>query len=274
MTNTHTKIDQMFKWVPFWLVVLMMLALGSTAHCQQQQTVYQTVGTGVGVTGIVGSNLQNIGQSFHLISVYARNAPAQTCPAISGTLALQSSFDNSQWLDLRVLKIEAATSIFASTFSAQGAFPFLRVNVLGNLDTQCVWDISYSGNVTGSTITNSIPARLDNLSTISGKLTGPGLSTVGPVCAAGMYAMFYGGYFTNVGAVALTASAGLEFTTNNAAVGLVIRLEKTAVGASLTLPMGPRPYSVGLPNATLTTGYGLTAAAGDVITYDLVFRCE
>jgi hypothetical protein len=222
----------------------------------------------------VGSNLQNIGQSFHLVSIYAKNAPAQTCPAISGTLALQSSFDNSQWLNLRVLKIEAATGIFSSTFAAQGAFPFLRVNVLGNLDSQCVWDIAYSGNVTGSTITNSIPARLDNFSTISGKLTGAGTSQLGPVCAANMYAMFYGGQFTNVGAAILTATAGLEGTTNGVATGLAIRLEKLAVGASLVLPMGPRPYVVGLPNATQTTGYALTAAAGDVITYNLVFRCE
>lgn len=252
----------------------LIAAMTQTSFAQQQQTIYQTLGTGIASAGIL-PNVQNIGQSFHLTSLFARNATGQTCAALAGTLALQGSFDNSAWTNLRVQQFTAVTGIFSASFSAQGAYPFIRVNVLGGLDTaQCVLDIAYSGNITGSTTTSSISSRLDNFTTVSGKLTGPGTGLTGPVCATNMYAMFYGGYFTNVGAAILGATAGLEGTVNNSPTGLTIRLEKLAVGANLVLPHGPRPYVVGLPNITQTIGYGLTAGTGDVIAYNLVFRCE
>lgn len=269
-----TRVDQMFRWIPFVLGMLVLLGLTSTANCQQQQTVYQSVGTGISATGVVGANLQNIGQSFHLVSVFARNAPAQTCPALSGTLALQGSFDNSQWLNVRVQQFSGTSGVFGGAFAAQGAYPLLRVNALSGLDSQCVLDVGYSGNVTGSQITSSIPVRGDNFASVSGRITGSGSTITGPVCAANMFAMFYGGYFTNVGAAILTNAAGLQATTNGVSTGLVVSLEKLAVGASLVLPQGPRPYVIGLPNATQTIGYQINAAAGDVIVYNLLFRCE
>lgn len=274
-------IETVWNWRLVLLALLVVLA-APVAHCQQSNTVYTTIGTNVVTTGILAQKPRQIGQSFHLLQVSAATVGVGTCGVGAsgwiGDVHMEGSFDNTNWLTIggTVYNLDVNTQKY---ITASGSFPYLRINYAYGNTTNCKISIYYSGNVTGSLSTNTIPAVNDGFVYFHGLIIGP--DTVAPMnmsCDPGTRLAVYSLYLMNVQGATSTITDYI-YAYNSAAPGTPfwqMNIGGLITGTPLVLPNGPRPYVLqSTPNSTITTStLQANIAAASRYVFTGVGRCE
>lgn len=257
--------------------LLWVLAWSTLTFGQGSQTVFTGIATASVTTGVFSTKPRNIGQSFHLVQVKVSNIAA--CTTWLGEIRLEGSFDNSNWQ-----KIGSSLSTIPLNetrfTSASGSFPYLRVNYVSGNTAACSVTVAYSGNVTGSPITNTISPINDQF--LFGSVSGNGFGVLtnagtGIGCAvAGSRLVLYGLWVTNGVATALTTTARIKVINSTTLVS-EYNIFLFGLGAGRVLPMdnGPRPIYI---SSAVPSGQGIDLvfdqAAGDGINVVAVARCE
>lgn len=264
------------------LVALLGLAIVPLAHCQQGNTVYTTIGTNVVTTGVLTQKPRQIGQSFHLLQVSAATVGVGTCGVgllgWLGNIQLEGSFDNSTWLPIgaSINQLDVNTQKY---ITASGSFPYLRVNYSAGNVTDCKLNIYYSGNITGSLTSNTIPAVNDNFQYVS--VTGQGFGALtaaqtGIACSPNTRMAIYGLSVINGANVRASALAKVYvYNTTTMVADYNIFLYGLAPGGVLSLSNGPRPIFL-QSSASATDSYDLVfdQGAADELNIIAIGRCE
>lgn len=117
-----------------------------TARAQRTDTIFQTVVQNFTTTGVT-SAVRNIGQSQHQATIQFTDKPSQTCPVTVGVALVyfEGSFDGTTYFPVGY----PADSIIGSqaSISAQGAYPFLRINLADFPTAACNATVRYSGTL-------------------------------------------------------------------------------------------------------------------------------
>lgn len=263
-----------------WLGVFALMPIGACA--QSSNTVYTTIGTNVVNTGVLAQTPRQIGQSFHLLEVAAATVSPGSCTTgvagWNGNIQLEGSFDNSNWLSIgaNVNQVNVNTQKYVT---ASGSFPYLRVNYKSGNTANCKVSIFYSGNITGSLTSNSIPAVNDGFQYVSVSGNGFGALTAagtGITCGANTRMALYSIAITNGKATAATTTAKVYIVNTTTSVALYnIFLFGLGAGQVLSLSNGPRPiFLQTTPSATDSYDLVFDQAAGDGLNIIAVGRCE
>lgn len=271
-----------------WIIKNWRKFLVSWAFCpilllgQSSNTVYTTIGTNVVTTGVLAQKPRQIGQSFHLLQVSAATVSVGSCTTgvsgWNGNIQLEGSFDNSTWLSIgaSINQIDVNTQKY---ITASGSFPYLRVNYTAGNTANCKVNVYYSGNITGSLTSNTIPAVNDGFQYVSVSGNGFGALTAaqtGISCQANTRMALYSIAITNGKATAATTTAKVYIVNTTTSVALYnIFLFGLGAGQVLSLSNGPRPIFLQTTPST-TEAYDLVfdQAAGDGLNIVAVGRCE
>ena len=167
--------------------LLFGLALIGAVYGQGSQTAYQTIWSDQAQTGYsTAVPMRQIGQSGHLVNVYFSNAPAQSCPSLTGETMqffLEGSFDNTNWTIIKtifyIFGTVDANGAQATSLDGYGAYSYLRVRALwyagggvANVFAKCRLNGWYSGTVNGNRQpTDRLQANQDSYSRYVANIT-------------------------------------------------------------------------------------------------------
>lgn len=86
----------------------------------------------------------NVGQIGHSAYLFFTNAPSHTCSSPNATAQLEYSFDNSIWTAFGSPQ-SATTVMSGQAYIGQGAFAYIRFNLVSFDTTNCLATVWYAG---------------------------------------------------------------------------------------------------------------------------------
>jgi hypothetical protein len=228
------------------------------------------------------SPLQNIGQGSHLVQVIEVNAPAQSCTTDTNIFVrLESSLDNVTWTPfgapISTVQVDPFGNLTGSTV-AFGAFPFIRINVVGFSSTQCRLTAYYSGTLYPSGLTSSLSGVQSNYQhTFNEISSGAGKYTIVSTPNGLGRIVVYGLTITNESASATTFQMYENSTSNcsgGASLGGILQLTTTGLAAGQTIPIGPSTVPVYVGLSTTNDALCIQTTNAGVLHVSLVYRVE
>ncbi len=141
--------------------LLFILLLATMMYGQRSDTIYFPAFTNAVATGT--STVTNIGQSYHLLTVTATNAPAHVCAVwgANGRIELQGSYDNLTWVRIGQ-PINALVTNYSILTWGYGAFPYVRVNYISGDTVNCAITVTYTGSLYGTKVTPVFDSTVKN----------------------------------------------------------------------------------------------------------------
>ncbi len=138
------------------LLLLITFLIPIVAFAQPQYTVYQQMITSSVALAPTGT-VRNIGQTGHLLLLQFVNNPPNVCAGHVTNVRLEGSYNNIQFTPIGRsivgVAADANGNLISSTF-ATGAYPYVRVNVVGFDNVNCRLNGWYTGTLAGLAISN------------------------------------------------------------------------------------------------------------------------
>lgn len=253
--------------------LLLMLVVCGVGIGQQSNTLYQTVVSGGLVTGPT-SPVNNIGQSTHFINVSFTNRGAFTCTDFTYNLQgqLEYSYDSLNWTPFgnpQASTIYDTSATTGNVYTATGAYPFVRFNLVAFNTGSCKVNIYYSGTLVASNVivagsilpgtsaVNRATTALTQNPVVIGGYGNQTLATVIPVCNQ----TIIGGVLVGTGPIGSVSIASL----NSSANVYICNLTATSTGtATVQLALATNAgCSTNLTN--ISTQYNLAASTPLVV---------
>ncbi len=135
------------------VVVVVGLSLGGVLNAQNTvrgQTIFNKVFEDLEVAPTTSDNVQNIGQSSHVVAVRFQDNPPNVCAAPNAEIEFQRSYDNvfffPEWGkgDTDFFQTDDDGNIYMYNYYS-GSFPFIRFRVTAFDTANCMIDMWYSG---------------------------------------------------------------------------------------------------------------------------------
>lgn len=218
--------------------LLLLLSLTASVFGQGSATIVQTIYSGISAVPAGSVPVRNIGQSSHLLFVRQYNA---SCTSTAILVSLDVSIDGTSFTPFVQVIGNGQQTVSAGTYFiryATGAFPFMRVKVLG-FNTSCKLDVTYTGSLYP---VGGIPPQYAGFITgVQADSTGTGaedfamLPIVPATTGIAPFSRIYGIQISNASAAAetFTIDSGQGSTSGQCAAGL------PSAAGSLTFTIPP-----------------------------------
>lgn len=229
-----------------------------------------------GTTTYITANLQNYGQTSHILTANFSNTILANTGISLARFFIQASIDGTNWflIGANQANLNPPTGLSNYVFSGYGAYPYLRANVQIILDTgsSTTVSINYSGVSAPSSNLIDIRGPLQGILTVGGTYAnGAGQIAEAPPFSTTQQVSVYGLQLdipTTASALTMgcTKADGTTIDTTNK----LINLANFTVAKEVILPMSIRPYVVCIPGGSVF----LTVAGTGNTGFNINFRSE